>query len=217
MQPLEEWFASGERIKVTFAKDGGSSQPGYFNIFCRVEGVGSWLTFLHGFPTCSWDWEKLVDKLKGYYCLLMFDFLGFGDSDKPKGHNYSLFEQADFTEALWRHFGVEKTGLVAHDYGDTVALELISRQKECRMASTQIEKVVMLNGGIYVDYQRPLLIQKLLLNPVVGALISRTLTYRTFKKRFASIFVRLIPYQVPNYANIGVPSIAVEASEIIIG
>ena len=52
---------------------------------------------------------------------MLFDFLGFGDSDKPADHVYSIHEQADLTEALWRRFGVERTALVAHDYGVSVA------------------------------------------------------------------------------------------------
>ncbi|MFQ5865266.1 MAG: alpha/beta fold hydrolase [bacterium] len=189
---MEDWFAAGERIMVIPAKEDDSTHSDGFHIFCQIVGTGSWLTFLHGFPTCSWDWVKLVDKLKVHYRLLMFDFLGFGDSDKPRDHQYSLFEQADFTEAIWRHLGVEKTGLVAHDYGDTVALELLCRQKEGRLR-TNIERVVMLNGGIYVDYIQPLRIQKLLQKPLFGAMISRILSERMFKKRFTSIFSRLHP------------------------
>jgi pimeloyl-ACP methyl ester carboxylesterase len=189
---VENWFATGERIKVNIGGRGDSANPDLFSIFCKAEGTGSWLTFLHGFPTCSWDWAKLIDKLKGHHRLLMFDFLGFGDSDKPSGHHYSLFEQADYTEALWRYFGVEKTGLVAHDYGDSVALELLCRQQEGRLP-TKIEKVVMLNGGIYVDHIQPLRIQKLLQKPLLGAVISRVLTERSFKKRFASIFSKSHP------------------------
>ncbi len=51
----------------------------------------------------------------------------------------------------------------------------------------------MLNGGIFVDYQRPLLIQRLLCKPILGFLISQILTQSTFKKRFASIFSKSNP------------------------
>ncbi len=189
MQSLEEWYSSGKRISVLPAQMEDSER---FHIFCKVEGKGPWLTFLHGFPTCSWDWAKLIPELKPHHKLLLFDFLGFGDSDKPRRHKYSIFEQADITEILWQHFKVEETILVAHDYGDTVALELLSRQQD-GMLATKITQVVLLNGGIYVDYQKPLLIQKLLHMPLVGALISQVLSKRTFKKRFASIFSKSHP------------------------
>jgi len=163
-----------------------------FQLFCRTAGAGPWLTFLHGFPTCSWDWAKMASLLKAQYRLLMFDFLGFGDSDKPSGHRYSLLEQADLTESLWRHFGIEKTGLVAHDYGATVALELLSRQAEGRLA-TRIERVVLMNAGLYVDLQRPVLAQRLLQKPAVGELLSRLIGERMFNNQFSSIFSKAHP------------------------
>lgn len=184
MLDLENWFASGERIEVGLSQNDKSKRV---NIFCKVEGSGPWLTSLHGFPTCSWDWVRIVDGLKSTYRLLLFDFLGFGDSDKPRGHKYSILEQADITEILWQRFKVDETDVVAHDYGDSVALELLSRQRDGQLSS-QINRVVMLNGGIYVDYQKPLLTQRLLLMPILGFIFSRILTERSFKKRFASVF-----------------------------
>ncbi|NIR47008.1 alpha/beta hydrolase [candidate division KSB1 bacterium] len=186
---LKEWFAGGRRVEVALDPNKPAQK---FSIFCRIEGQGPGLTLLHGFPTCSWDWVKVVDRLKNDRQLLMFDFLGFGDSDKPRNHVYSIFEQADITEFLWQHFDIKSTVLVAHDYGDTVALELLARQMEHKQ-STQIQKVILLNGGICVNYQRPLLIQRLLRQPVLGTLISYLLNERTFNKRFTSIFSKSHP------------------------
>src|SRR4051794_40703552 len=68
----------------------------------RAEGV--LLLLLHGFPSSSYDWRLLVE-----HDLppnrLAFDFLGFGLSDKPRRHDYSLFWQADLTEELVRRHG----------------------------------------------------------------------------------------------------------------
>lgn len=192
MLTLTEWFASGDRIKVPFSNRPKTKRSADFHIFCRVAGSGPWLTFLHGFPTCSWDWAKITESLSAKYKLLMFDFLGFGDSDKPGGHAYSIMEQADMTEALWRRFEIKDTGLIAHDYGDSVALELLSRQREGKL-STRINKVVLLNGGIYVEKQRPLRIQKLLQKPIIGAVIANFLTESIFRQRFSSIFSEAHP------------------------
>src|SRR5919106_5854659 len=112
MMRSDAWFADGERVLLELPS-------GSFEIFARVSGSGRWLTFLHGFPTSSWDWAKVAPALERRFCLLCFDFLGFGESDKPRGHRYSIIEQADLTAVLWQHFGIEETGLVAHDYGAT--------------------------------------------------------------------------------------------------
>src|SRR5258708_26345866 len=100
---LEAWFASGQRVPVTLP---GQRQA--VHLFCRVAGSGPWVTLLHGFPTCSWDWAEIADALTPERQLLLPDLLGFGDSDKPAGHAYSLVEQADLVEALWRHLGLDQ-------------------------------------------------------------------------------------------------------------
>lgn len=191
---IETWFAGGERVALTVAgRSGGEAQT--FHIFCRVEGAGPWLTLLHGFPTCSWDYGHLVEGLKASYRLLLFDFLGFGDSDKPPNHAFSLFEQANLAEAAWAHFGVTSTRLVAHDYGSTVAVELLARQQEGRLAA-RLERVLLMNAGLYVDVQRPVLVQTLLQQPLVGPALGRLIGERAFSQQFASVFSRAHPVSV---------------------
>ncbi len=181
---LDEWFAGGERILLPLPAPATTRGV---HIFSRVAGAGVWLTLLHGFPSCSWDWARISPLLEPSNRLLMFDFLGFGDSDKPTGHRYSLFEQANLTEALWRRLGVEHTSLVAHDYGATVALELLSRQAEGRLA-TRVERCILMNAGLYIDLQRPVLAQRLLEKPVLGTLLDHLISERMFSRQFSSVF-----------------------------
>jgi pimeloyl-ACP methyl ester carboxylesterase len=176
----DEWFSGGERVRMNL-------RSGAFQIFCRVRGSGPWLTFLHGFPTSSWDWAKVAPGLESRFRLLCFDFLGFGDSEKPRKHRYSILEQGDVTEAVWRNFGVEETGVVAHDYGATVALELMARHIE-QTLSTRISKFVLLNSALYAHLGRPLLIQRVLGKPILGPLVARAMTERAFARSFSSVF-----------------------------
>jgi pimeloyl-ACP methyl ester carboxylesterase len=176
----EEWFSADERVHIRL-------RSGAFEIFCRVRGSGPWLTFLHAFPTSSWDWAKVVPGLESRFRVLCFDFLGFGDSDKPRDHPYSILEQSDLTEAVWRHFGVEETGVVAHDYGATVALELMARHIE-QALSTRISRFVLLNSALYAHLGRPLLIQRVLGKPILGPLVARAMTERAFARSFSSVF-----------------------------
>ena len=182
MHDLAEWFASGAHVEVALPRFDQT-----FDIFCRVEGDGPWLTFLHGFPTCSWDWAKISDNLKASHRLLMFDFLGFGDSSKPRSHQYDLLEQTDIVEAVWKHFQIGRSGVVAHNYGDSVAQELLARQAEGSLSAT-LDRMVCLNGGLYSDYHRARPIQKWLGRPVIGPLLANFVTERTFAKEFSSIF-----------------------------
>ncbi|MGH9554762.1 MAG: alpha/beta fold hydrolase [Terriglobales bacterium] len=192
LNSVDAWFAGGERVQVVLppAQPGGAARA--WSIFCHVAGNGPWLTLLHGFPTCSWDWAQMVPLLEPHRRLLLFDFLGFGDSDKPYRHNYSLLEQADIVEALWRRFGVERTEVVAHDYGVTVAQELLARKSACKLA-TRVESVTLLNGGVYPGLHRPLRIQRMLAAPVLGPIVNLLVSERTFRRNFRAIFSREHP------------------------
>ncbi len=117
------WVASGHHIEVALA-DGPS------DVFVRVAGEGPWCTLVHGYLTSSWDWAHVADALEAERRTLALDLLGFGASAKPHDHRYSIHEQADIVEACWRAEGVAATHLVSHDYGDSVAQELVARALE---------------------------------------------------------------------------------------
>ena len=177
----ERWLAGGERSEV--ALRGGAP----VRVFNRVEGEGPWVTALHGFPTSSWDWAGVSRRLKDRYRLLALDWLGFGDSDKPADHRYTIAEQADLLEAIWRRHGVKETFLLSHDYGDTVTQELLRREAAGALG-VRLRGVVVLNGSVYGALNRPLLIQQLLQVPVVGGLVSRLVSEERFGESFRRIF-----------------------------
>ena len=178
---IEQWWAAGERVEV--ALPNGAK----YSIFVRLLGQGPWMTMLHGFPTSSWDWAPIAGAVAERYRLLTFDLLGFGDSDKPSRHNFSAYEQADIVEALWRHFGVAETRVVGHDVGMTVALELLARQDEGKLA-TRMSDLTLLNGGVYAAHHRPRRVQVLLQRPLLGAFIASRMTEGRFARGFAEIF-----------------------------
>src|SRR4030095_13886630 len=95
-------------------------------------GNGPWCTVLHGFPTSSFDWHRVWDAVCAGRHVLTFDFLGFGDFHQPPDHHYSIHEQADLPEEIWRRHRVETTALVVHDYAVSVAQELLARLGEGR-------------------------------------------------------------------------------------
>jgi pimeloyl-ACP methyl ester carboxylesterase len=181
IEDLQTWWAGGERVEVE------TLSGARYSIFTRVLGEGPWITLIHGFPTSSWDWAPIAPTLAKRYRLLTFDLLGFGDSDKPSGHDWSAFEQADIVAALWRHFGVEETRVVAHDVGMTVALELLARQGEGQLA-TRVSDYTLLNGGVYAGFHRPRPVQVWLQRPVIGSLIARVLSENRFGHAFSEIF-----------------------------
>ncbi|OHC29298.1 MAG: alpha/beta hydrolase [Pseudomonadales bacterium RIFCSPLOWO2_12_59_9] len=148
-------------------------------------GQGTPLLLIHGFPTAAWDWHYLWQPLSERYQLIACDMLGFGDSAKPRLHAYSLLEQADLQQALLVHLGIDApVHLLAHDYGDSVAQELLARHYEARIA---LASCVFLNGGLFPETHHPVLVQKLLLSPL-GGLIGRLFSRRTLAANFAKVF-----------------------------
>jgi pimeloyl-ACP methyl ester carboxylesterase len=173
----EEWRAQGRYTRLL----------GY-EIFCADTGeVGKPVIFLiHGFPTSSWDWAPLWNDLGASYRLVALDLLGFGFSDKPNPHTYSIMEQADLCEALVRERALEEFHVLAHDYGDTVAQELLARQNEGEGAGEWLS-LCLLNGGLFPETHRARPIQRLLLSPI-GPIINKLSTKRAFDKSFSAVF-----------------------------
>ncbi|EHN11353.1 putative hydrolase or acyltransferase (alpha/beta hydrolase superfamily) [Patulibacter medicamentivorans] len=144
------------------------------------------LLFLHGFPTSSFDWRATIDRLPGHDALT-FDFLGFGLSEKPRGHDNDLFEQADLTEAVLAAEGVEgPVTVIAHDMGTTVANELIAREIEGRLPFA-LAGVLLSNGSVVVERASLRPIQKLLRSPL-GPLVARLSNRRMFGRQMAALF-----------------------------
>ena len=155
----------------------------------REPGAGQALLLIHGFPTSSWDWHKVWDALGARFPrVVAADLMGFGFSSKPAGYDYSILDQADLLEGLLAHLGVRRIDILAHDYGDTVAQELLARHLERGAgAEPRIESCVLLNGGLFPEVHRARTIQKLLLTPL-GPLLSRLMNKRSFARSFSAIF-----------------------------
>jgi pimeloyl-ACP methyl ester carboxylesterase len=155
-------------------------------------GRGECIVLIHGFPSASWDWHHLWPTLSQSRQVLALDLLGFGLSDKPHPHQYSLCEQADIVDALLVKLGIKACHILAHDYGDSVAQELLSRAHHQQL-SFQLASVCFLNGGLFSESHRPLLMQKLL-KGMLGPLLTRFMSKSSLNKGFKKIFG---PYTPP--------------------
>ena len=154
-------------------------------IYVREVGSGDPVLLIHGFPTSSLDWHLLEDLLAERFRLISFDMLGFGLSDKPPAGDYRIAAQADLAQAVLAHFGIRQCRVLAHDYGDTVAQELLARQID-GSATFALQQLCLLNGGLIPECHRPRLIQKLLASPL-GPLIARLTRYSRFAASMRAI------------------------------
>ena len=170
------WRASGQ----TFEWNGHS-------IFYRTHGRGDRaLVLIHGFPTASWDWAPLWDALcTRFEHVITLDMLGFGFSDKPTAHRYSLIEQADIHQALLTKLGVTHAHVLAHDYGVSVVQELLAREIEGH--TPKLLSVALLNGGLFPETHRMTSMQKLLRSPL-GFIAQWLMNEQRFGKSFSVVF-----------------------------
>jgi pimeloyl-ACP methyl ester carboxylesterase len=156
------------------------------DVFYRDDGSGPVLLCIHGFPSASWDWHKLWPALTARFRVIAPDMLGFGLSAKPRAYDYSLRDQADLHEALLGGLAVRTAHVLAHDYGDSVAQELLARQLQ-RDDGLRLASVCLLNGGLFPERHRARPAQTLLRSPL-GGLFARLASERRFGAGFAEVF-----------------------------
>ncbi len=179
MTPVERW-----RRKASFMDIGGRRIAWWATD--ADDEARPLLLLIHGYPTSSWDWTFMWDALRQRFRLAAIDMLGFGLSEKPRNIRYSIFEQADLQEALLERLGVGEAHILAHDYGVTVAQELLARQIEGAL-SFSLKSVCFLNGGLFPEQHRARPIQKLgltPLGPILGLMMSRERLRQTFDQIF---------------------------------
>ncbi|MCO5315227.1 MAG: alpha/beta hydrolase [Solirubrobacterales bacterium] len=147
-------------------------------------GEGIPLVLLHGFPTCSYDFRELIALLPDRE-ILAFDFLGFGLSDKPRDHSYTLSWQADLVEHLVGRIG--GTAFVcAHDLGSSVATELMAREMAGEL-EFELNGAFLFNGSILLERSHPTLGQRLLRGSL-GPVASRLTNESFFRHQLSSLF-----------------------------
>ncbi len=156
------------------------------------------ILFLHGFPTAGWDFHRLVPDLERDYRLVVPDLLGFGFSDKPRRHVYSIHEQADLVEGVVARLGAGRIHVLAHDYGDSVAQELLARQNALPAERRRWRSLCLLNGGLFPETHRARPVQKLLLGPL-GGLVARFVRRTTVDRNLRAVFG---PHTQPSVAEL---------------
>jgi len=180
--PVHSWMAGGRFSQV----DG-------VELFYRLSKHRSshlpWLVCFHGFPTSSWDWHRLLPYLEKKYRVLVFDFPGYGLSAKLPDRDYSLGRQLDAAEALLNFLQISEFDLLAHDMGNSVACELLYRREQGYYPFA-LRSLALLNGGIYMDLHQPLLTQRLLRTPLLGALTARFSSWQVFRWQYPRVYAQ---------------------------
>jgi haloalkane dehalogenase len=114
------------------------------------EGEGAPVIFLHGEPTWSFLWRKVIPPVRdaGFRCLAP-DLAGFGRSDKPTDMAfYSYDRHVALAGTLLDDLDLRGATVVVHDWGGPIGLRLAVEHAE------RIERLVILDTGLFNGHQR---------------------------------------------------------------
>jgi haloalkane dehalogenase len=114
------------------------------------EGEGAPVLFMHGEPTWSFLWRKVIPPVMeaGFRCIAP-DLAGFGRSDKPTDVGwYSYDRHTQLMARLLEDLDLKGASIVVHDWGGPIGLRLAVEQAE------RIERIVILDTGLFTGRQR---------------------------------------------------------------
>ncbi|MDA8370017.1 MAG: alpha/beta hydrolase [Nocardiopsaceae bacterium] len=105
------------------------------------------LLLLHGFPTSSRMFRRLIPRLADRFRVIAPDHLGFGHSDTPPADTfpYTFDALTDITEALLAELGINRYAIYVQDYGAPIGWRLALRSPKALTA------VITQNGNAYED------------------------------------------------------------------
>ncbi|MQY04171.1 alpha/beta fold hydrolase [Actinomadura macrotermitis] len=101
------------------------------------------LLLLHGFPSSSHQYRRLIDALGSRYRLIAPDYPGFGQTEAPDDFVYSFDRLADITEGFVQKLGLERFSMYMFDFGAPVGFRLALRHPEW------VAGLVVQNGNAY--------------------------------------------------------------------
>ena len=132
----------------------------YFNVdgirsFRLDCGKGIPVVCIHGVPTSSYLYRKVIDSLadKGHLGISI-DLPGLGLSDRPADFNYEFENYAEFLARAVDILNISKFHLLVHDIGGPIGFALAAKKRD------QVLSLSILNTWIdVVNYEKPLVMK----------------------------------------------------------
>ena len=113
-----------------------------YNIHYVEVGEGDPILLIPGAFSTYRHWNRIIPYLSKHYKLLCIDYLGVGDSDKPRsGFGYTIEEQADLIVKMTEALQISKVQIFGVSYGGAIALNVAARYPET------VDKIISIEGN----------------------------------------------------------------------
>jgi pimeloyl-ACP methyl ester carboxylesterase len=105
------------------------------------------LLLMHGFPSSSFMFRNLIDRLKHRYHIIAPDYPGFGHSSVPSidSFEYSFDKLSRVMEQFVDKLGIRSFSMYIQDYGAPIGLRLVTRRPEL------LQGLIVQNGNAYEE------------------------------------------------------------------
>lgn len=163
---------------------GSFFKVGGMNIFRLDYGEGDPVLCLHGVPTSSFLYRKMIPSLaeKGFRGIAI-DFPGFGFSDRPEDFDYSFRGFSDFLTEVVAALKLEKFHLVVHDAGGPPGFHFAARNRE------KVKSLTTLNTWIdVVNFEKPWMMKPFEFS-LLGEIELKSINYYSWYIMFSKIGV----------------------------
>ena len=114
------------------------------------EGKGPPVVFIHGEPTWSFLWRKVIPPIRdaGYRCIAP-DLPGFGRSDKPLDIEWYTYDRHTASVAtLLGELKLHDATIVVHDWGGPIGLRVAVEHPD------RVGRMVLLDTGLFTGHQK---------------------------------------------------------------
>ena len=152
--------------------------------FVRDKGTGESVVCLHGVPTSSFLYRKVIDEMAGQGMRgIAFDLPGLGFTDRPEAYDYSFTGLARFASLATEALGLDSYHLVVHDIGGPIGFAMAADQRE------RVRSITILNTFIdVVNFKKPLPMRPFQV-PLVGEAELASMSHLTWPLMFKGMCV----------------------------
>jgi len=170
---IEKHERSGKYLNIngvkTFALDKGSGEA----VFC-----------IHGVPTSSYLYRKVIDSLaqKGYRGVSV-DLPGLGLADRPENFEYDFDNFSNFLTQALKELNIDRFHLVVHDIGAPIGFALAAKNLE------KVQSLTILNSMIDIQNFKKPLVMRPFEKKILGEAELKTITHTTWPIMFSQMGV----------------------------